>query len=523
MLLDYFPRDCLPEPRQQQILAINAIEQALNSGKKFIAVEAPVGSGKSGIALTLGRWSGNAFILTPSKSLQTQYLRDFPDVRLSKGRGSVPCTFGKPDKNQQVIKLILNGNEPTQPHLDDSCAKGPCMGTRNGTRKRILAECNQSGPCPYDEMLDVAGKAPIVVMNYHSMFYQTYMAGKFDKRKIMVLDEAHDTEGFLRSMLSIKFTVPRMVATKELSHLKTVEHWATWLKRDEQLVTIKRENQERYLGKIEKFEAAGKNCYGDELITNRFHFDDKFKIEFIPNYVGNAAREFLFNFADIVVLMSGTMYDKGMFLNPLGISTSEAAFIRLDSDFPVANRPVVLPRNKTLDLSHKNWDKNFPQAIKEIQHILEHHKNDKGLIHVNSYQMAAQITEALNSERIVSHQPEDFSVKLDGFFKSKEPNVFISPVCNQGVDFKDDLARFSIGVRPPHTSMEDAWVKSLLAKGRWDIYFYKTLIIFGQQTGRCVRSKTDTSVFYTLSSTYTPFLNKVKTLMPKWFVSGLVK
>lgn len=522
-LLDSFPRDCLPEPREQQIVALNKIEAAIKNRKTFIVVESPVGSGKSGIAVTLGRASKSAFILTPSKSLQNQYLSDFPDVRLSKGRSSIPCTYNKPNLNQKVIGWIKNGEDIPLPQIENSCAKGACIGTTNGTRKRILAECEQSGQCPYDAMLEEAAKAEIVVLNYHAMFYQTYHAGKFDKRKILCLDEAHDTEAFLRSMLSVTFTIHRMVAPAEVKHLKSPEHWAAWLKRQEQQSTIKKEHLETYLGKIEKFEAGGVNTYGEKAITRIYHHDTHFKVEFTPNYVGNAAREFLFQFADIVIFLTGTGYDKSLFLNPLGIATNDAEFIRLESDFPVENRPIVLPRNPNLDLSHKNWSANLPQAISEINHIMTHHATDKGVIHCSSYKMSEELALHLKSKRIITHTSENFSSKLAEFYASAEPSVFLSPTCNQGVDMKGDLARFSIIIRPAYPTTDDPFMKSMLDNNRWDYYNYKTLITLGQQTGRIVRSSTDYGVVYLLDSRFLGFLQKVKYLLQPWFIKGLVK
>ena len=48
--------------------------------------------GKSHLALTLARWSGDAYLLTSQKLLQDQYEREFGDaLQLVKGRENYVC------------------------------------------------------------------------------------------------------------------------------------------------------------------------------------------------------------------------------------------------------------------------------------------------------------------------------------------------------------------------------------------------------------------------------------------------
>jgi superfamily II DNA or RNA helicase len=45
----------------------------------MVILEAPVGSGKSAIAMTFARAVSNSHIITPRKSLQDQYFEDFKE------------------------------------------------------------------------------------------------------------------------------------------------------------------------------------------------------------------------------------------------------------------------------------------------------------------------------------------------------------------------------------------------------------------------------------------------------------
>src|SRR5437899_33634 len=95
-IFDHFP---LAKMRPGQEEALEAIERAYREGKRGIIIEAPTGSGKSAIAIAAAGWavqlgvgkgeSPGAYILTPQKQLQDQYMRDFERGGLVqlKGRG----------------------------------------------------------------------------------------------------------------------------------------------------------------------------------------------------------------------------------------------------------------------------------------------------------------------------------------------------------------------------------------------------------------------------------------------------
>ncbi|MGC2573232.1 MAG: helicase C-terminal domain-containing protein [Candidatus Nitrosopolaris sp.] len=75
-------------------------------GYRHIILEAPAGFGKSPVAIATALTLGSSYILTSTKNLQTQYARDFPFVRIAKGKNNFRCevkddfiknhTFSKP-------------------------------------------------------------------------------------------------------------------------------------------------------------------------------------------------------------------------------------------------------------------------------------------------------------------------------------------------------------------------------------------------------------------------------------------
>lgn len=77
--------------RNSQDYILNEIDSAFKSGYSKIILEAPTGIGKSPIAISVARTLGSSYICVSTKDLQTQYARDFPWVRVTKGKNNFTC------------------------------------------------------------------------------------------------------------------------------------------------------------------------------------------------------------------------------------------------------------------------------------------------------------------------------------------------------------------------------------------------------------------------------------------------
>ena len=78
-------------PRDDQLETISEIIDAINRGYKYIILEAGTGTGKSAIAATLSSIYDSSYILTVTKQLLDQYLEDFTNMSLVKGRKNFRC------------------------------------------------------------------------------------------------------------------------------------------------------------------------------------------------------------------------------------------------------------------------------------------------------------------------------------------------------------------------------------------------------------------------------------------------
>jgi ATP-dependent DNA helicase DinG len=77
--------------RDKQSYVLKEIDVAFTSGYKHIVLEAPAGFGKSPVAIAAALTLGSSYICTSTKDLQTQYARDFPFVRVAKGKKNFTC------------------------------------------------------------------------------------------------------------------------------------------------------------------------------------------------------------------------------------------------------------------------------------------------------------------------------------------------------------------------------------------------------------------------------------------------
>lgn len=551
-VMKFFPKE---KPRPSQTIVVNEIDKAFSSGKKIIILEGPVGCGKSAIAMTLALYEASkgdrtieledgsvetqkpVHLLTPRKSLQDQYYGDFKEkITLMKGRSSYPCIYGaEVRKYAPILKMVRDGRVRTPYIGETSCAEGPCKDSET-----IFQKCVEEHPCPYSLAISVAQQSDIIVHNLHSFLFQTNFSGKFEKRRLMVVDEAHDVPGIIRDHATKAVKVKAVISRGDIQNLKGVAELCSFLSQpkfipaetpeellrkqaDKEYVTEK----EAYLQKVEEIYAAGETSLKEFSVE----LEPKFKgfteeqiatvLHLVPHNIGGLVFKLLLNYGEKILLMSGTIYSKQLFCKEMGINPEDAYFIRIPSAFPKEKRPIYMNKSLMVNTSHRDWDQNFPKIIESIGTILEIFKNDKGLIHAPSYSAAARIVAALDSPRVHSHEPQDFQHNLGEFFSSKGNGVFVSPVCQQGVDFKEDRARFQIIVRVPYANAGSAFVSDKMKKD-FSWYNYQALIVFGQQVGRVNRSPDDFGATFLLDDRFPGFIQKNKSLLPKWLTDAII-
>lgn len=534
-IIEHFP---LEKARPSQVEVLNAIEAAFNKGYKNILLEAPVGSGKSAIAVTCAKFYGTAHVLTPRKSLQDQYLMDFNKESLvtMKGRNSYPCTYISEEnaaKYERTIHKITNGQVLFVPPHELNCSQGPCL--TNGAAKTACTQPDKDGeemyPCPYHVAIDTASKQDIIVHNLHGFIFQTYYSGRFEARPLLIIDECHEVEGILRGFAEKKFTIPTFIKDEDEpveGQFTTLEQWSVWLSKFSPLFSTRAKTNET--SPREEFESILITMSDlSEMVGTKFVITlDKDPIAkrsrfiFTPEYVGNLSEKYLLQYGEKRLLMSGTIYSKNLYCRLNGLKPDETCFIKIGSSFPKANRPIYLKDQYSVDTSHKAWDENFKEMITNIKTIMSVFHDKKGLIHAPSYHASLVLHNALkDTNRIVIHDKDNFQEKLLSFYESAEPQVFISPICQQGVDFKDDRSRFQIILRVPYPNTSDKLMAKKV-KEEFSYYNYLALVSFGQQIGRINRSENDFGVTILMDKRFNAFISRNKSILPRWLTEAII-
>ena len=541
-IIDQFP---LEKPRSSQIEVLKAIEAAFSKGYKNVLLEAPVGSGKSAIAIACAKFYGDAHILTPRKSLQDQYHDDFKKESLvtMKGRSSYPCTYLSEENREYgpTINKIKTGKVLFLTPGTSSCSEGPCLTNQEAKRKctkpKLIQkttdgpEYEDEFPCPYHVAIDTAQNKNIIVHNLHSFIFQTYYAGRFLKRSLVVIDECHEVEGILRGFAEKKVVLPSCIREEDMpaeGQYTTLEEWAGYLSQYSNLFSVKAKSGQP--SQKEEFETLLINLSDlSEIVGTKFVVTlerdvvaKRTRFTFTPEYVGNLVDKYILNFGEKRLLMSGTIYNKDLYCRLTGLKSEETCFIKIGSSFPKSLRPIYLKPEYTVDTSHKMWDTNFREMITKIQKVMDVFGDAKGLIHAPSYRAGLTIYNALKATgRVVTHEKDDFQEKLLKFYGSDKPQVFISPICQQGVDFKGDRSRFQIVTRVPYPSTSDKLMEKKV-KEDFPYYNYQALIVFGQQIGRVNRSEDDFGATILMDERFNQFISRNRGALPKWLTEAII-
>lgn len=530
--------------REQQSKAIDfALNASLNEGKRFIIIEAGTGVGKSAIGLTVARYLSKnisntaglfepgSYFLTTQKILQEQYVKDFGGfsgpMKSIKSATNYTCSFNKKTTCAESLRALRT--------------------TEKGSRFWKACTFN----CVYRTAKDGFLKSPEGVTNFPYFLAETQYAGKLTPRQVLVIDEAHNVDNELSKFVEVTISnrFCKSFLNFEIPKGLTTAKYVTWIK-ETYVPTISgklkhlEQMLEKYVGLKEKiksgefaslakkFEIMDKHVckvrrflglYNSEnWVMNEIAADGRSgrKIEFKPIDVAPFAEEHLYNFGEIVILMSATILDKDAFTESVGIPKDKAAFISLPSPFPVENRPVVF--SGMGKMSSKSIDETLPRMADAVKEILKQHKNEKGIIHCHSYKVANYIKRNVRNSRLLIHNSVNREAVLEKHLRGKKPTVLISPSMTEGVDLKGDLSRFQIICKVPYPYLGDKLVRKKMNKWKW-WYPLQTAKTIVQATGRSVRSKDDTAVTYILDSDFEMFYNRNREMFPEGFKESLHK
>ena len=500
------------EARQHQLETISEIKQAIDKGYKYIVLEAGTGTGKSAIAATLAQMFDSSYILTVTKQLQDQYLRDFEDLgfKLVKGRGNFQC-----------IKYLEDG-------IHQTCDLGRC--NAEGYACEYSIKNHADGPiteentCDYYYQKFLGLLSQVTIANYPYLFLELNYVDDFSNRALMVCDEAHNIENVIMNQLTLEFERKDLKEYLRFNLSKEIieqlndgdyKEWANFVLKimgmyEKELSKIKN------LDRPELFEKKVfmKNKIGDckHFLEHLeydprmwiFDYDKEFGIaQFKPLKIDNYAKSTFFKYADVCLFMSATILDYRLFAHWLGISPDEIYAIRRKSPFDVKRNPIITYSDFNMSYSH--IEESAPKTIKTIEEILENHNDEKGIIHTISGKCRDFLIENVKTDRLIFHDTKNRADVIEEFKNSTKPLVLVSPSVNEGVDLPGDECRFQIIYKIPRPDLGDKQTSMRNAfDSKW--YDYRTCLALVQTHGRGMRFEDDYCTTYFIDSRLMGFI-----------------
>ena len=531
-LLASFPAGATPRPDQARLLAVlgDAVAEIEDDPKapRVLVVEAPPGVGKSHVAMTLARWSGDAYLLTSQKMLQDQYEREFgADLALVKGRDNYPC------------ERYPGARVPTSRGMCRR-ARGPACG------------------CPYVRAKQIAMNAPIFCTN--TAYFATlrhWHAEQLRRRRLLIIDEAHNLEGQLVGVFTVHFShdemrawfggpLPRLPLAGDYrpllaAHVERLEASLEAIRghlealrppelapdmflempptREEQDLLEQRDVLESALARITFFLDAG-----DREWIVRYADTAAAELALVPLTVASLAHELFEECADVIVLSSAYLGPRAVLAESLGLEESDVRVFSSGSPFALEQRPIVY--RPIGALSHATRARLEPAVFAGVATILAAHPRDKGLIHVASYEAGRRLVHDLNdrapreSRRLLwIDSAEGKAAALSHHRASALPTVLVSPSLREGLDLPDRFLRFQVLTKLPYPDLGDPWTAARRARDpRW--YAVETAKALMQAYGRCCRHRDDYGVTYVLDAQFARFLQHYRVLLPEWFLDA---
>lgn len=478
-LLSLFPYDFA---RPAQLAALEIIAQMFSEDIHFSMIEAPTGTGKSALAIAVARYAATlgdgdyepgAYILTPFNNLAEQMTADFADLGLTALRGRLHYVAQPPGAYAQARNEFV--------------------------------------------------ESPMGVTSYAYFLRACHLT----ERQVLILDEAHTLERILldiagfaiqpRTLQAIGIDTPPRIG---MPGQDGVVDWlgATLLPALRMHTSRCRDSAARL-----KWEELAERVAEYIDIADRSQWiawaeEGTFSVK--PLSVTLQANE-LFARARFVLIQSATIFDFRTFRRILGIR-EDALTCSAPSDFPLCNRPILY--RPAGDMAVATMGQTIPRLCTEIERIVGEFSQSKGVVHTHSYTINRRVAMQLAAKygnRIITHgqNAQEREQAILRHRISEGATVLVSPSLTEGVDLKDDLARFQVVCKVPYPRL-DTYARARRVRDRgW--YELQTAWALVQMIGRAVRSEADSAVTFILDSQFEKFVARNEGILPMWWRAAI--
>jgi Rad3-related DNA helicase len=493
--------------------------------RQYFGIDAPCGTGKSLIAITLALaiqdllkktdWeSQQIWIVTANKLLQDQYQRDFSEL---------------------VYDLRGLDNYPCDHDYGKSCGTSRCARQSAPNKMQFTPPEYCARDCGYDKAKDAAKYKPILLLNVAKAFQMLNQPGQYRTPLLLIFDEGHNVESALDNEAGISISPQDLERIgqrfeKYFPVLNDLERIKKGLKMLSASIGPDLSEQLRFpadkrdIPMIKKMESLLKKY---EVFSKYEEAGIEFvqcsneKLDLKPSKVHLIFKE-VFQFP--TVFLSATLLSKTGFKSITGLTDPQLTWFGVDSPFPKENRPIInYWRLGARPLNYSNLKEELDNVLERIRGVMDLHSKERGIIHTHTYAIANAVYERLGSQYgrrlLYPKTAGEQRVALEEH-KRKSNSVLISPSMTEGVDLMGDLARFTVMCKVPYLPTNDPVVAARMdADSNW--YSYRTAMTVVQAPGRGVRSKEDWCKTYLVDPAFQGFINRSRELFPEWFLSSL--
>ena len=446
-----------------------------------------------------------------------------------KGRNAYPCTF-KPNAAMYSAKAIREWNATRH-----DCADGHCR--RKGESK--YTHCVDNHTCIYFNQVEEAVASPICSMNFAGFLSQTQFTKRFSQRELIILDEGHNIESQLMNFISITLTDSDLNGLI-LPELQTPEEYAVWIIENDiinilgqqrllaqQAENIKRaddlENQIRkLLAFLSVMEGEEHSQWVCEYNKNPGYAT---KVIFKPVYIDKYAHNYIFNMGKRVLIMSATILNVNVIARSLGIKKEDIAARRLNSDFPVKQRPIYYKPVAKMVGGNARMSEWANKLVKAVNDIAGKYPRQRGIIHTHNFAIADLLLDkctAVVKERLLYQKTFKNKTQMLDVHAGSVDTIIVAPAMHEGVDLIDDLSRFQIICKIPFANFHQD--KQLAVRKELDPQFYDwlTALKLVQSVGRSIRSAEDWADTYIIDESFGWWYKANKKMLPKWFIEAVI-
>jgi ATP-dependent DNA helicase DinG len=513
-------------PRPGQVELVNDIlTQYLDNKKQNVILCGDTGMGKSLIAAVVGeclnvinKGTLAAVYLSSTNALVNQYADSFEKLgdrkffRI-KGASNYKCGYFNKMGNEKAT-----GDDCVRNHLSEAEIAKHCSG------------------CEFKRTRALTNTTEHLITNYAYWMISKLWSTHMKDRSLQVFDEAHLLNDVFCSQMTItvsESTIDLYIKDCNSMNGKGDAQSADLILFKNAVKTgmINKNNYQEYTKKLCKiYSSISEICtfqaalVPDLMAKSRFtkikskfdglvsRIDGFFKHQYEHVFDDTVKGEFSIKPLFINSMMSMLLGEYNLFMTAtmspsfaettMDLDKNSTAFIEAPQTFSPKSRPILFLGKHNLNFEAMKDPATFVDMSKIISHIVDHHKNEKGIILTPSFYVTKTLASKIpKGTKIFEHtQGTNASDVVREFKKHSGAAVLLSPSIFEGLDFPDDDSRFQIIIKSPYASMGDPRIKKI-ANEYSEIYREITLYKILQGIGRSIRSPSDFASTYFLDKT----------------------